>query len=92
MQSNIVIRLTAEKSFEDVISDTAGMTLKTFEDHLDRTIGMGKEKLQLLGVPNDRLMNEIGKLVAQNILPTFANLSKSLEKGMNNFMVSCMYN
>lgn len=85
MQSDVIKRLVCENSFEEVISNLAGMTLQTLEKHLEELKRLDDEienKLVVLGVSKETITQKRAELISLNKLPTFYSIAKLLENGM----------
>ena len=84
-------RLLCDRKFEDMIADTAMMTLKEFEKKLQDIEVSGTElqqKLVVLGADEKKARDEIEKLIGQKQQPIFSSLAKMFEKGTYNILYS----
>ena len=78
-------RLLCEKSYEDVISDIAAMTIGELKEKLNeikRNDVELTEKLELLGVSKEAAEHGMEQLISQKQQPDLPTLAKLLENGM----------
>ena len=78
------MRLICNRSFEDIISDTATMTLREFQKKLENIKVHDtalQKKLAALGVNEKKAHDEFEILIARKQQPVFSALAKMLEKG-----------
>ena len=83
-QSNTMRRLLCEKSYEDLISDIAAMTIGELKNKLNEIKHNDADltkKLELLGVSRESAEHEIEQLISQKQQPDLSTLAKLFENG-----------
>ena len=88
-ESTTTRRLLCDRKFDDIIADTAVMTLKEFEKKLQDIEVSGTElqrKLVVFGANEKKARDEIEKLIGRKQQPVFSSLAKMFEKGKYNIL------